>query len=174
MPKRGVQCDFDCFNCIFSDCTNSSPAQSFETEMLDAINGSSRMNKATSSEYIDKLIEEDTKGKCFCVSCAREKPNDGLELCKRCIEYYNTPKRRAIIVKKQEKSLHIEDYLKNKGKERKRIRRQERRNAGLCVQCGKPNSDLKYFNCTACREKDRIKAQKAREKLNEKKRQILS
>lgn len=96
----------------------------------------------------------------ICVTCGQEKAKRGRVRCWRCL--INMKEHAA--EHRERQSKEEKEALLAKRRERASVLRSERREAGLCPNCGKERTDKKYVLCENCRASAKKSAERKRRK----------
>jgi len=115
-----------------------------------------RENKVLCSECANKAkIKKQEKEKGLCKKCKKENDRPGERLCNECFVKYN--------IKKEKQHEKQKEYVRNS---RAKIR-QNRKEQGLCTECGMPNDREGKLFCTSCHIRySEIQKKRYNEKIN--------
>lgn len=94
----------------------------------------------------------------ICVTCGQEKAKQGRVRCWRCL--INQREHEAEY--RQHKTHEQKETAKAKRREREAALREDRREQGLCPNCGRERKNKKYALCDKCRLSAKKSAQKNR------------
>jgi len=94
----------------------------------------------------------------ICCQCGREKAAKGRSYCLNCLDMISVYNYRYRATWSEEKKA---EFLEKAAKSRKRLY-DERKVAGICVDCGKKNSEENRIRCGICLDKQRRRQEEIR------------
>lgn len=106
----------------------------------------------------NKELREFYKAKGICCQCGREKAAKGRSYCLNCLDKISISGYKYRATWSEEKKA---EYLKRAAKHHKRLYN-ERKAAGICVDCGKKKAEENRVRCGICLDKQRRRQEEIR------------